>query len=94
MMISKTAWIVRELALARSAGAQQVYELAECGDHIDEPESRNGAAHEGIGKKGVHPGNRVCEVVVVPERGPRDQDEQQTRLEEQGDEEQTSKQGE
>ena len=92
-MIAEVAAVVRKFVLVRSARAHEIDELAERGQHIDQAKSRDRAAHERICQTGVQCRNGGGEVVALPERGPRDQDEQQTRFEEQGDKEQAPKQG-
>ena len=93
-MVTQAAGIVGQLMLRGPAGAKHVHELAERGQHIHHAESRDRASHKGICEHALQSGNHVSEVIALPERRPRDQDEQQTRFKEQGDKQQTSKQGE
>lgn len=93
-MIAEAAGIVGELMFHGPPGAKEVNELAERGEHVHHAESRDSASHKRICEKGLQPRNRGGKVVALPERRPRDQNEQQTRFEQQGDEQQTPKQGE
>jgi hypothetical protein len=67
-------------------------ELRQAGADVQRPEPRRRSAHELAARPTVHDGNGLEERVVIPERGPRDDDEQETDLEEVRGEEQASQQ--
>jgi hypothetical protein len=73
--------------------SEQVCELAEGGEQVDNTKSRDGAADEIIREHDAERGHRVDKVVPVPERRPGNQDQQQPGFEQEGDEKQTSEQG-
>ena len=72
--------------------AEHVGQFAKRGQEVDDAEPRHGAAHEVVGQKLAERGPCLDEVVAVPERRPRDQDQQQSRFEQERDEQQTSEQ--
>lgn len=92
-MIAEPARILGKLTLRRPAGADEVKKFAECRQDVHEAQPGDRASHKWIPENGLESGNHRSKVVTLPEGGPRDQDEQQTCFKEQGDEEETSKQG-
>jgi hypothetical protein len=79
--------------MAGAAIAKQVGELAERGEDIDQAKPRNGSADEVVRQHGPDDRQRLDKVVAVPERRPRNQDQQESRFEQEGDKQQTSEQG-
>jgi hypothetical protein len=67
-------------------------ELGESRKQIHEPEAGHRATHEVVGNEGVQSRPRVHEVVLVPERRPGHDNEQQPDFEKKGDEEQAADQ--
>jgi hypothetical protein len=76
----------------RAAAAEQVGQLAQRGEQVDDAEARNSTAHEVVGQQGAQGRDGFDEVVPIPEGGPRNEDQQQPCLDEQGDDQQTSEQ--
>ena len=69
----------------RLAGREHQRQIDEPRDKIDAAEAGDGAADEMVGEQRPYRRPFQREVVAIPERGPRQHDEQQTDLEEERD---------
>jgi hypothetical protein len=65
--------------------AEDIGEFGEAGEDVDRAQSRHGAAHEVVGEQLPQSRDGLGEVIPVPERGPRNQNEQEACFEQQGD---------
>jgi len=74
-------------------GGEDPAKLGKARDQIHHAKAADRAANEVIGHNRVHDGPRVGKVVLIPERGPRHDDEEQPNLEEERDEDQSAEQG-
>jgi len=84
--IAQSSGFIRHSAAWKSAGTKHVGELAERRNEIEHSQTRNGTAHEVVREQVTNRGYGVREIVVIPERGPGDQQQQKPGLEQQGDE--------
>ena len=75
------------------APAEDVGKLAERGEKVDDAETGHRAANEVVRQQDPEGRHRLDKIIAIPERRPGDQDEQQPGFEQQGDEQQTSEQG-
>ena len=71
--------------VTRGTGGERVCQLAQRGQHVHNPEAGHGTAHEVVGEHGAERGQGFNKVIAVPERGPRNQDQQQPRFEQERD---------
>lgn len=67
-------------------GLEHGSQLEESGKQVDQPETAYSAPYEIIRQDRTQGGPGVDKVVPVPERGPRDDDQEQPNLDEEGDE--------
>jgi hypothetical protein len=74
------------------AAGEQVGQLGQRGKQIDHAKSRDRPPHEVVGDHRTEGRQDLDEVVAVPERRPRDQNEQQSRFEQERDEQEASEQ--
>ena len=75
------------------ATAEGVRELREGGEQIDNAKTGDRAADVVVGQDVADRRKRLDKVVAVPEGRPWDEDQQQSRFQQEGDEQQTSEQG-
>jgi hypothetical protein len=75
------------------APAEGIGELREGREQIHDTEARHGAPHVVVGQERADGRQRLDEVVSLPERRPRDENQQQSCFEQERDEQQTSEQG-
>ena len=73
--------------------SEGIGQLAHRSNQVDDTESGHRAADVVVGEKLANRRQRLDEIVAIPERRPRDQDQQQSGFEQQCDEQQTSEQG-
>jgi hypothetical protein len=75
------------------ASAERIRELRHRGEQVDHAKSGDRAANVVVREQVADGRKRLHKVIAVPEGRPRDEDQQQSRFEQQGDEQQTSEQG-
>lgn len=74
--------------------AEHIGQLAKSGEEIDDAQTGYRTADEVIRDDGPDCGERLHEVVAIPERRPGNQDQQEARFKQESDKQQTSEQAE
>ena len=74
------------------SSAEHVGQLPQRGEQVHDTQTGDGAANEVIRDDRADGRDRFHEVVAIPERRPRNEDQQESRFEQEGDEQQASEQ--
>ena len=85
MPVTESRGILRDRGTGGSPADEEIDQFGDRRQHIDQAEARHRPFHECVTEKRFEPGDEAGKVVPFPERGPGNQNQQQSRFEQQGD---------